>query len=108
MKNIATVKNECRSVSWLFILPYVRTANFAFSGGLLFLAWDDSVWRSASIISILALIAVLAFAALVASAWYAFRGRANRRWRAALDRYTAQEEKKITNSRRILHAHPQP
>jgi hypothetical protein len=108
MKNTAIADKERTSVAWFAVFPSVRTLNFALSGGLVFLLWDNSAWRTVPLIPILALIAILAFAALVASAWYAFRGRADRRWRAALDRYTEQEEKKITNSRRRLHAHPQP
>ena len=35
--------------------------------------------------------AVLAVAALAAIAWYVLRARADRRWRAALDRYAERE-----------------
>src|SRR5712691_7177927 len=85
-----------------------RSSFFGLFGAYLFILWDNSALGTPSVIAILALITILALAALVASAWYAFRARADRQWRAVLDRYTEQEEKKITISRRNPHAHPQP
>jgi hypothetical protein len=53
----------------------------------------------------------LALAALVGITWYASRARtrarADRRWRAALDRYAQQEQAKGTHSWRNSHARPQ-
>jgi hypothetical protein len=40
--------------------------------------------------------AVLAPAALLGLTWYVSRARADRRWRAALDRYVDREEAKRT------------
>jgi hypothetical protein len=51
--------------------------------------------------------AVLAVAALAAIAWYVLRARADRRWRAALDRYVEREQAKRTHSQRNLQADPQ-
>ena len=50
-------------------------------GWFWFLSADDSAGKAVP------LIAVLSFAAVVGIAWYLARVRADRRWRAALDRY---------------------
>jgi carbon storage regulator CsrA len=44
--------------------------------------------------------AALALAALLALGWYVSRARADRRWRAVLDRYADQEQAKRGHSRR--------
>jgi len=85
-----------------------RSPTLGLFGGLMFILWDNSARKAISQTPIVALIALLAFTALVVSARYALRSRARRRWRAVLDCYTAQEEKKITNSRSNLQARPQP
>ena len=62
-----------------------RLSIFGFAGWLWFSAAHDSAWRAVS------LVAVLALAAVVGIAWYAFRAHSDRSWRAALDRYAEQE-----------------
>jgi hypothetical protein len=52
------------------------------------------------------LVAVLGLAALVGSTWYLAHARAERRWRAALDRYAERDQPKGTHSRRDSHARP--
>jgi hypothetical protein len=63
---------------------------FGFLGWLWFLVPDDSVWRTVS------LVAVLALATFVAITWY-LAVRAEGRWRTALDRYAEQEGAKRTH-----------
>jgi hypothetical protein len=70
-----------------------RLSIFGFIGWLWFLSADATVLRTVS------LVAVLALAALVGIMWHASRARADRRWRAALDRYAEQELAKGTHSR---------
>jgi hypothetical protein len=54
--------------------------------GWLWLIWaGDSTWQGVS------LAAVVAPVTLVGIPWYLSRARAERRWRAALDRYAEQE-----------------
>jgi hypothetical protein len=52
------------------------------------------------------LIAVLGVAATVSVTWYLSRARAERRRRAAWDRYAEQEPAKPTNPRRDPHGRP--
>src|SRR5262249_52917380 len=59
---------------------------------------DGSAWKAVS------LVAVLALAALVGSGWHLSGTRADRRWRAALDRYAERELAKRTYPRRDSHA----
>jgi hypothetical protein len=55
------------------------------------LFWTDGpAWRAVS------LVGVLALAALAGVAWYLWRARAERRWRAALDRYADDEQARET------------
>ncbi len=54
-------------------------------GGLWLASAADLSWKAAS------LVAVLALAALAGMTWYSSRARADRRWRAALDRYAEQQ-----------------
>ncbi|HEX4072732.1 MAG TPA: hypothetical protein VHX68_16235 [Planctomycetaceae bacterium] len=55
------------------------------------------------------LVAVLVLAALVGLTWYASRARADRRRRAAFDRYARLEQAKVSQSRQNprSHLHPQ-
>jgi hypothetical protein len=71
-----------------------RLSIFGFSGWLWFLSADDSAWKAVPFV------AVLALAALVGIMWYASRARADRRWRAALDRYAEHEWAEWTHRRR--------
>jgi hypothetical protein len=77
------------------------------AGGL-FIAWSiDWLWflsADSSTRNALALAVVLALGGLAGLAWYLSRARADRRWRAALDRYAGQEQAKRIYSRRNLHA----
>jgi hypothetical protein len=61
-----------------------RLSIFGLIGWFWFLSADDSAGKAVP------LIAVLSFAAVVGIAWYLARVRADRRWRAALDRYAEQ------------------
>jgi hypothetical protein len=69
-----------------------------------FLAWlwffpaAGPAWEAVS------LGAVLAVPALAGGTWYLSRARADRRWRAALDRYVEQEEVQPTHSGRDSQA----
>jgi 4-amino-4-deoxy-L-arabinose transferase-like glycosyltransferase len=73
-----------------------------FAGWLWFFSTDRSALRDAS------LAAVLVLAVVAGVVWYFSRSRADRRWRAALDRYAELEQAKRTFSRRNPHARPQP
>jgi hypothetical protein len=59
-------------------------------GWLWFFSADDSAWNAISLVTALAL------AALVGITWFLSCARAERRWRAALDRYAEMEEAKRT------------
>jgi 4-amino-4-deoxy-L-arabinose transferase-like glycosyltransferase len=90
-----------------------RLLFIGFIGWLWFMSAGDSAWKTVS------LAAVVAVAALVGIPWYLARARvdrerqvamdvrAERRWRAALNRYAEREQAKRTNSRRNVHARPQ-
>src|SRR5689334_12961476 len=78
-----------------------RLLSFGLIGWVWFLSGDDSPWRAAS------LVAVLALAAVVGITWAVSRVLADRRWRAALDRYVELEQAKRTHPRRNLHARSQ-
>jgi hypothetical protein len=58
---------------------------FGLPGWLWFVPPDDSAWK------VVSLVVVLALAALVGVMWFLSRASADRRWRAALDRYAKQE-----------------
>jgi hypothetical protein len=75
----------------------VRAVELSIIGSLgwLWLSWAEGpAWKAAS------LVAVLALAALVGVAWYLPRARAERRLRAAVDRYAEQEQANGTRPRR--------
>jgi hypothetical protein len=61
----------------------------------------DSAWRA------VALVAAVALAAAVGGAWGLRLARAERRWRAALARYAAQDQAKETRARKDFPARPQ-
>jgi hypothetical protein len=65
-----------------------------FIGWFWFSSADGPAWKAVS------LVAVLALAALVGVAWYLPRARAERRWRAAVDRYADEEQAQGTYPRR--------
>ena len=56
-----------------------------FFGGLWIASAAGLSWKAAS------LVAVAALAAVAGMTWYASRARADRRWRAALDRYAERQ-----------------
>jgi hypothetical protein len=76
------------SLAWSAVFRTAGFSIFGLIGWLWFLSADDSAWKAVS------LIAVLVLAALVGLTWYASRARAERRWRAALDRYAEHEQMK--------------
>lgn len=82
------------SLAWSAVSRAARLSVFGFIGWFWFLLTDDSAWRAIS------LVAVLAVAALVGITWHASRARADRRWRAALDRYAEREAAKWAQSRK--------
>ena len=71
-----------------------RLSIFGLIGWFWFLSADDSAWRTVS------LVAVVALAAVVGITWYLSRARADRRWRAALERYAQLQLAKRTHPRR--------
>jgi hypothetical protein len=76
---------------WSAVFRAARLFSFGFIGWLWFVSADDSAWNAVS------LAAVLALATLVGITWFVSRARAERRWRAALDRHTEQEQSKRTS-----------
>jgi hypothetical protein len=83
------------SLAWSAVSRAARASIFGLIGWFWFLSSDDSARRG------VALVAVLGLAALVGITWYASRARADRRWRAALDRYAElQQAKKLHLQRR--------
>ena len=94
MRTTAIAHTWRRSLAWSAVSRTARLSIFGFIGWFWFLSADDSAWKAVP------LVAVLALAALVGVTWYASRARADRRWRAALDRYAQQELVKGTHSRR--------
>ncbi len=108
-----TARSQEMSLAWSAVFRVVRLLIFGFIGWLWFMSASDSAWKSVSFV------AVPVVATLIAIPWYLARVRVNRerraaldiradrRWRAALDRYAEQEQAKRTNSRRNLHARPQ-
>jgi hypothetical protein len=101
MRTTAIAHSRRTSLAWSAVSRAARLPIFGFTGWFWFLSADDSAWKAAP------LVAALALAALVGITWYASRARADRRWRAALDRYARQEQAKGAHSRRNSHAGPQ-
>ncbi len=94
MKTTAIAHTRRTFLAWSAVARAARLSIFGFIGWLWFLSADDSAWKAVP------LAAVLGLAALVGITWYASRARADRRWRAAVDRYAQQEQAKGTHSRR--------
>jgi hypothetical protein len=67
---------------------------FGFIGWPWFFSARGAAWRAD------APGAALALAAVIGCLWYLSRARAERRWRAALERYAEQEQAKATLPRR--------
>ena len=89
MKNNPAPHPWRTSLAWSAVFRAVGLSIIGFIGWLWFSSADESAWKAAS------LVAVLALAALVGVAWYLPRARAERRWRAALDRYGEQAWEEI-------------
>jgi hypothetical protein len=94
MRTTAIAHTWRRSLAWSAVTRSARLSTFGFIGWFWFLSADDSAWKAVS------LVAVLALAALVGFTWYASRALADRRWRAALDRYAQQQQAKRIHFRR--------
>jgi hypothetical protein len=88
MKNNTAAKTWWTSLAWSATL---RAGGLSIPGVI---AWiwlfsaDEPFWSAAS------LGAILALSALAGAAWYLPRARAERQWRAALDRYAELEQAK--------------
>jgi hypothetical protein len=74
---------------------------------VVFIAWVWLVPEDDPARRVKALVAAVALAAFVGGMGCLRRARAARRWRAALNRYSEQEEAKRTPSRKGPHARPQ-
>jgi hypothetical protein len=85
---------------WSAVGRTARLSIFGFVGWFWFISGNDSAGRA------VALVAVLVLAALADVTWYAFRARADRRWRAALDRYATRELVKRAGSRKDRRSRP--
>jgi hypothetical protein len=88
MKTAAIAHTRRASLAPAAFSRAARLSTFGLIGWFWFLSADDSAWKAVP------LVAVLGLAALVGITWYASRARADRRWRAALDRYAQQEQAK--------------
>ena len=98
--------NKVTSSRWLLLARPTALGIAGLSGvgsvvWLWFFSADDASRR------VVSLVAVTVLAALLGLTWYASLARADRRWRAALDRYAEQEEAKRLHSRRDIRACPQ-
>jgi hypothetical protein len=80
-----------------------RTARLAIFG---FIGWFWFLSRNGPAGKVVPLFAVLVLAALVGITWYASRVLADRRWRAALDRYATRELVKGVHLRRNSRSRP--
>src|ERR1043166_7593945 len=96
MRTNAAAPSGRTALAWPAVYRASRGFIFGFLGWLWFLSEDDSAWRTVS------LVAVLALAAVVGITWFLSRAHADRRWRAALDRYAQQQQAKGTHLRRRL------
>jgi hypothetical protein len=87
-------------LGWSAVRRTVRLSIFGFIGWFWFLKENDSVEKAVP------LVVALVLAGLVGITWYAFRARADRRWRRALDRYGEKEEARSGLSRGTPQARP--
>jgi hypothetical protein len=88
MTTKSTVHTWQARLAWSAVYRVSGLLIFGYIGWLWFLSSGGSARRAVS------LIAVLALAALVGITWYLAAARAERRWRAALDRYAEKEAAK--------------
>jgi hypothetical protein len=84
-KTNATSHPRRTPAAWFVALAAAALSTLGLIGGLC-LFWADDLAAGA-----VSVVAVLALAALAAMTWHASRARADRRWRAALDRYAERE-----------------
>jgi hypothetical protein len=82
------------SLAWSAVFRAAGLSIIGFLGWLWFSSADGPAWTAVSLVTILAL------AALVGVAWYLPRARAEEKWRAALEYYAEQEQAKGTSPRR--------
>jgi hypothetical protein len=76
------------SLAWSAVFRAARLLTFGFLGWVWLLSADDP---SPSLKAV-SLIAVLGLATTVSVSWYLSRARAERRWRAAWNRYAGEEQ----------------
>jgi hypothetical protein len=76
------------SLAWSAVSRAAGLSIFGLVAWLWLFSADGPAWRAVS------LAAVLALAALAGVAWYLPRARAERQWRAVLDRYAEQQQAK--------------
>jgi hypothetical protein len=100
MMTNATAHSWRMSLAWSAAFRIAGWSIFGIIGWLWLFSAGDSTWKAVSVV------AGLTLAALAGITWYASRARADRRWRAMLDRYVELEQTKRTYSRRNLHARP--
>ncbi len=93
MMTSATARARRASLAWSAGPRVARLLISGLLGWLSLLSRDVWAWRTVS------LVVVPVLATLVGVTWYLSRARAERRWRAALDRYAEQEEAKRTHLR---------
>ena len=94
MRTTAIAHTWRTSLAWSAVFRAARLSIFGFIAWLWLFAADDSAWRTISLVTVLAL------ATVVGITWYLSRARADRRWRAALDRYAEQQQAKRIHLRR--------
>jgi hypothetical protein len=94
MKTTAIAHSRRASLAWSAVSRVARLSVFGFIGWLFFLSRDASTWKAVP------LLAVLGLAALVGITWFVSRAVAERRWRAALDRYAESEIRAELRERR--------
>jgi hypothetical protein len=78
-----------------------RTARLSIFG---FIGWFSFLLGNQSTRAVALFVAALVLAAIVGISWYAFRARADRRLRRALDRYGEQDQAQTALPRRNPHA----
>src|SRR4029453_18943943 len=90
MSTNATTHPWRTSLAWSAVFRAAGVSLIGFIGWLWFSSADGPAWKAVSLVTVLAL------AALVGVAWYLPRARTERQRWAALDRYADQEQAKAT------------
>src|SRR5262249_22504807 len=93
--------NKVTSSRWRLLArpAALGIAGLSVVGSIVWLWFISADYASRRVVS---LVAVTALAVLLGLTWYGSRARADRRWRAALDRYAEQEEARRLPSRRSI------